>query len=171
MRWPNQLFNGYFVRSNFITPEGKAQLQNELQYLWKDKRPKVTQAVSEAAALGDRSENAEYKEGKRELRSIDRRIRFLTKRLEHVRTVEYSPEQEGKVFFGAWVEIEDESGKTLQCRIVGSDEIDTKKGYITVDSPMAKALIGKQVDDEAVVNAPSGTAIWFINKIQYNPFS
>ncbi|KEQ16121.1 transcription elongation factor GreB [Endozoicomonas numazuensis] len=158
------------MKSNLITQAGKDKLEEELRYLWRDKRPKVTQAVSEAAALGDRSENAEYKEGKRLLREIDRRIRFLTKRLDIVKVVEYSPEQEGKAYFGAWVELENEEGETLQCRVVGSDEIDVKKGHITIDSPMARAVIGKQVDDEVSVRTPGGYKIWFINKIQYKPF-
>lgn len=158
------------MKSNLITRAGKEALQEELNWLWKVKRPQVTLAVSEAAALGDRSENAEYKEGKRELRSIDRRVRFLTKRLESVKVVDYSPEQEGKCFFGAWVEIESEDGELLHCRIVGSDEIDVNKGHITIDSPMAKALIGKQADDEVVVSTPSGKKVWFVNKIQYQPF-
>ncbi|UYM15763.1 transcription elongation factor GreB [Endozoicomonas euniceicola] len=162
--------NDSSMKSNLITRAGKEALQKELDWLWKIKRPQVTQAVSEAAALGDRSENAEYKEGKRELRSIDRRLRFLTKRLETVKVVDYSPEQEGKCFFGAWVEIENESGEILQCRIVGSDEIDVSKGHITIDSPMAKALIGKQVDDEVVVKTPTGDKVWFILNIQYQAF-
>ena len=158
------------MKSNLITQAGKDALQDELNWLWKVKRPQVTQAVSEAAALGDRSENAEYKEGKRELRSIDRRLRFLTKRLEQVRVIDYSPEQEGKCYFGAWVEIESETGEVLRCRIVGSDEIDTAKGHITIDSPMAKALLGKQVDDEVLVNTPSGETLWMVNRIQYKAF-
>ncbi|WP_062270668.1 transcription elongation factor GreB [Endozoicomonas arenosclerae] len=159
------------MKSNLITQAGKDQLEEELRFLWRDKRPKVTQAVSEAAALGDRSENAEYKEGKRLLREIDRRIRFLTKRLDIVKVVEYAPEQEGKAFFGAWVELENEEGEVLHCRIVGSDEIDVKKGHITVDSPMARAVIGKRVDDEVLVKTPEGHKVWYINKIQYKPFN
>lgn len=158
------------MKSNLITQSGKEALQQELDYLWRIKRPEVTQAVSEAAALGDRSENAEYKEGKRELRAIDRRVRFLRKRLEVLKVVEYSPEQEGKAYFGAWLELENEEGEILRCRIVGTDEIDTKKGHITVDSPMARAVIGKQVDDEIMVRTPAGVRIWLINKIQYQPF-
>ncbi len=158
------------MRSHLITPYGKESLKQELNFLWSDKRPKVTQAVSEAAALGDRSENAEYKEGKRLLREIDRRIRYLTKRLEIVKVVHYSPEQEGKAYFGAWIELENEEGETLQCRIVGSDEIDVSKGHITIDSPMAKAVIGKQIEDEISVQTPSGQKIWYINKIQYSSF-
>ena len=159
------------MKSNLITQAGKEALQKELDYLWRIKRPEVTQAVSEAAALGDRSENAEYKEGKRELRSIDRRVRFLRKRLEVLKVVEYSPEQEGKAYFGAWIELENEEGGTLRCRIVGTDEIDTQKGHITIDSPMARAVLGKQVEDEVVVETPSGLKIWFVVQIQYQPFS
>ncbi len=159
------------MKTNLITRSGRDALQQEFDYLWREKRPQVTQAVSEAAALGDRSENAEYKEGKRELRSIDRRIRFLRKRLEVVKVVEYSPDQEGKAFFGAWLELESEEGEMLRCRIVGTDEIDVKRGHITVDSPMARAVVGKQVDDEIVVRTPEGNKIWYINKIQYQPFT
>ena len=124
------------MKTNLITRAGWQKLEDELKYLWKVKRPEVTQAVSEAAALGDRSENAEYKEGKRELRSIDRRLRFLTKRLDALKIVEYAPQQEGKVYFGAWVELENEQGDIVRYRIVGTDEIDTKNNYITIDSPM-----------------------------------
>lgn len=159
------------MKSPLITREGKEKLEEELQYLWRVKRPKITQAVSEAAALGDRSENAEYKEGKRLLREIDRRIRYLSKRLDVLKVIEYSPEQEGKAFFGAWVELENEAGELLLCRIVGADEIDVSLGHITIDSPMARALIGRQVDDEIQVKAPGGIKIWTINRIQYQPFA
>ena len=159
------------MKSPLITRTGKEKLEQELQYFWRIKRPEVTQAVSEAAALGDRSENAEYKEGKRLLREIDRRIRYLTKRLEVLKVVDYSAEQEGKAFFGAWVELESEDGQMLQCRIVGADEIDIKNNHITIDSPMARAIIGRRVDDEITVNAPAGLKIWFINKIQYQAFT
>ncbi|WP_199609869.1 transcription elongation factor GreB [Flocculibacter collagenilyticus] len=157
-------------RSNYITRDGWDALERELKYLWKEERPRITQSVSEAAALGDRSENAEYIYGKRRLREIDRRVRYLDKRLEVLEIVNYSPQQEGKVFFGAWVEVENDEGETLRCRIVGSDEIDTKKNYITIDSPMARALIGKEIDDEVTVNTPSGVKEWYINTIQYKPF-
>ena len=156
--------------TTLITPEGLQTLKDELSYLWQKKRPAVTQAVSEAAALGDRSENAEYKEGKRLLREIDRRIRYLTKQLETLTPVHYSTEQEGKVWFGAWVEVENENNEKMQCRIVGTDEIDPKKGYISILSPMATALIGKQIDEEIVVVTPKGYNIWFITQIQYLPF-
>ncbi len=158
------------MKTNLITRAGWHKLDNELKYLWKVKRPEVTQAVSEAAALGDRSENAEYKEGKRELRRIDSRLRFLTKRLDALEIVDHHPQQNGKVFFGAWVELENEDGDIARYRIVGTDEIDPKLGYITIDSPMARALIGKQVDDDVFVKTPSGVKEWWIIAIQYQPF-
>lgn len=158
------------MKTDLITRPGWQKLDDELKYLWKVKRPQVTQAVTEAAALGDRSENAEYKEGKRELRSIDRRVRFLVKRLDELKIIDYSPEQDGKVFFGAYVELENEAEEVVQYRIVGPDEIDTKQHHITIDSPMARALIGKEVDDEVTVKTPSCYKTWFINKIQYQPF-
>lgn len=157
-------------RNNLITREGRSKLENELDHLWRVERRIVTQSVSEAAAHGDRSENAEYKEGKRRLREIDRRIRFLRKRLEVLQVVAYSPQQEGKVFFGAWVELENEAGLIVHYRIVGSDEFDLKKKAISINSPMAKVLIGKLVDDEVVVSAPEGQRKWVVNVIQYKPF-
>ncbi|MDD5411885.1 MAG: transcription elongation factor GreB [Methylobacter sp.] len=156
--------------NNLITREGRTKLENELDYLWRIERRAVTQSVTEAAAHGDRSENAEYKEGKRRLREIDRRIRFLTKRLEILIVVDYSPQQEGKIFFGAWVELENESGQIVHYRIVGSDEFDPHKKAISINSPMARALIGKSVDDEVIVVTPEGKKVWFINAIQYKPF-
>ena len=156
--------------SQYITKTGMQRLQTRINELLAE-RPEVIKAVAIAREFGDLSENAEYKEGKRELRSIDRRLRFLTKRLEALKIVEYAPQQEGKVYFGAWVELENEQGDIVRYRIVGTDEIDTKNNYITIDSPMARALIGKQVDDEVRVQTPSGEKEWYINKIQYQPFS
>jgi transcription elongation factor GreB len=158
------------ARNNLITREGRTKLEQELDYLWSVERKAVTQAVTEAAAHGDRSENAEYKEGKRRLREIDRRIRFLTKRLQVLKVVDYSPQQEGKVFFGAWVELENEAGEIVHYRIVGSDEFDPRKNAISINSPMARALIGKSVDDEVIVTTPEGRKEWFINAIRYKPF-
>lgn len=155
------------AKSNYITRQGWQVLDQELKYLWKDERPKVTQAVSDAAALGDRSENAEYIYGKRRLREIDRRVRFLSKRLEVLQIVDYHPSQEGKVFFGAWVELENEDGETKQHRLVGTDEFDPAKNWISIDSPVARALIGKQVDDEIQVETPMGKVMLYINKIWY----
>jgi len=155
---------------NLITREGRSKLENELDYLWRTERRAVTQSVTEAAAHGDRSENAEYKEGKRRLREIDRRIRFLRKRLEVLQVVYYSSQQEGKVFFGAWVELENKEGEIVHYRIVGSDEFDPRKNAISINSPMSKALIGKSVDAEVIVDTPEGRKEWFINAIQYKPF-
>ncbi|MCX8600686.1 MULTISPECIES: transcription elongation factor GreB [unclassified Gilliamella] len=154
-------------KANYITREGYLALDRELKYLWKEERPRVTQAVSDAAALGDRSENAEYIYGKRRLREIDRRVRFLTKRLEILTIVDPDPRQEGKVFFGAWVKLEDESGNTQIYRIVGADEFDPKKNWISINSPVARALIGHKVDDEISVMTPNGKAYFFILEISY----
>jgi len=154
-------------KTNLVTPAGWNKLDQELKYLWKVKRPQVTRAVSEAAALGDRSENAEYKEGKRELRSIDRRLQFLMKRLEELEIVHHAPSQEGKVYFGAYVELENDQEQQATYRVVGPDEIDVENNHITIDSPMARALIGKEVDDEVIVKTPSGELVWYINKIYY----
>lgn len=158
-------------QAKLITRAGWQTLDKELKYLWKQYRPEITQKVQEAAAQGDRSENADYTYNKKLLRQIDRRIRYLVKRLEELQIVDYSPQQDGKVFFGAWVELENDSGYLVRYRIVGKDELDTKLGYITIDSPMARALIGKQTDDEVTVNTPSGARHWYINKISYQAFN
>lgn len=158
------------MASHLITRQGWHRLDDELKFLWKKKRPEVTQAVSQAAALGDRSENAEYKEGKRQLRAIDKRIRFLMKRLEQLQIVDYSPQQDGRVFFGAYVELENEHGECAQYRIVGADEIQAHSNHISIHSPMARALIGKSVGDEIRVDTPRGLQLWWLERIQYTPF-
>lgn len=155
------------MRTNLISRQGYLKLQQELEHLWRVKRPEVTQKVSWAASLGDRSENADYQYNKKQLREIDRRVRFLRKRLEVLRPVDYAPEQEGKVFFGAWVEVENDQGELRSFRIVGPDEIYGRHDYISIDAPMARALLGKQVDDEVQVNTPDGLKSWFINQISY----
>lgn len=154
--------------SNYITPEGFKRLRDELDFLWRVERPKVTQAVSLAAAQGDRSENAEYIYGKKQLREIDSRVRFLRKRLDGMTVVDKPPADTGRIFFGAWVTLEDISGQQLIYRIVGPDEIDPEHGYISIDSPAAKALLKKQVDEEAVIQTPKGEQIWTITAIRYN---
>ncbi len=155
------------MKSKLITRAGFKKLQEEHDYLWREKRPKVTAIVSWAASLGDRSENGDYIFNKKLLREIDRRLRYLRKRLEDLQVVDYSPQQEGKVFFGASVEIENEAGEILTFKIVGPDEIYNTKEFISIDSPMARAMIKKQVDDEFFVETPSGNKAWFINKIEY----
>ena len=144
------------MKTNLITREGYEALQKELDHLWREKRPDVTKKVAWAASLGDRSENADYHYNKKLLREIDRRVRYLRKRLEEIRVVDYSPQQDGKVFFGAWVTIENEEGDELHLRIVGPDEIYDRKDYISIDSPMARALLKKRVDDEFEVELPGG---------------
>lgn len=155
------------AKLNYITREGYEKLAQELKFLWNEERPRITQSVSEAAALGDRSENAEYIYGKRRLREIDRRVRFLTKRLEELQIVDYHPQQEGKIFFGAWVVLEDENGIESEYRIVGGDEFEPSKHWISINSPVARALIGKCVDDEITVDTPKGQVTLYINRIWY----
>ena len=154
-------------RSNLITPEGATRVRNELADLWKNKRPEVTKAITAAAAEGDRSENAEYIYRKKQLREMDRRIRYLQKRTSHMKVVEHKPSDQSRVFFSAWIELEDEHENILCYRIVGSDEFDADKRYISVDSPLARALIKKQQDDEVQVTTPSGEQLFYINKIWY----
>lgn len=154
-------------RSTYITPEGQRRLSEELSYLWKVKRPQVTQAVAEAAAMGDRSENAEYIYGKKQLRQIDSRLRFLTKRLEELTVVDRKPADTSRVYFGAWVEVEDMEGNTCEYRIVGPDETDAERNFISIDSPMAKALLRREEGDEVEVIRPNGTATFVIVSIRY----
>ncbi|NKI75675.1 transcription elongation factor GreB [Dickeya sp. CFBP 2040] len=156
------------MKTDLITREGYEALNQELNYLWKERRPEITEKVAWAASLGDRSENADYLYNKRLLREIDRRVRYLRKRLQVVRVVDYSPQQDGKVFFGAWVEVENEDGDVKRFRIVGPDEIYGRKDYISIDAPMARALLKKAVDEEVVVSTPAGPKVWYVNKIDYH---
>lgn len=155
-------------RSNYITREGAEALRQEFKVLLKEKRPELTKAVQAAAAMGDRSENAEYIYGKKMLREIDRRIRYLEKRLEHVQVVDRKPADQTTVFFGAYVTLEDAQGQTRQLRIVGPDEIDTERGWISIDAPLARALVKKQIDDEVIVRTPAGETSYFIIKVSYD---
>src|SRR5580692_4819517 len=132
--------------SQFITPEGIARVRAELDVLWRTERPRVTQAVQEAAAQGDRSENAEYIYGKRRLREIDSRVRFLRKRLDGMTVVDQPPADVSRGFFGAWVTLERDDGAPVRYRIVGPDETDAASGYISMDSPLGRALLGKSRD-------------------------
>lgn len=150
-----------------ITPEGEAKLRAELHELWHVKRPKITQSVSEAAAQGDRSENAEYTYGKKMLREIDSRVRFLTKRLEILKVIDQVPDDQSKVYFAATVYLEDEEGTEMCCKIVGPDELDLKKNHISIDSPLARALVGKPLDAEITVQTPTGVKRWYITGIDY----
>jgi transcription elongation factor GreB len=152
--------------SKYITKEGVERLRRELNELWRIERPRVTQAVAEAAAQGDRSENAEYIYGKRRLREIDRRVRFLRQRLTGMVVVEQAPADTRRVFFGAWVTLEDERGEQ-RYRIVGPDEFDLAPGYISMDSPLGRALLGKRLDEEINVELPGGARRLLIVQIDY----
>lgn len=151
-----------------ITPEGMEKLKAELDHLWRVERPETTQKVSWAASLGDRSENADYHYNKKRLREIDKRILYLRKCIDNLKVVNYSPFQEGKVMFGAWVEIENKQKKLKKrLRIVGGEELIGAKDYISMDSPMAHALLNKEVGEEAIVRTTIGEFVWKINKIEY----
>lgn len=153
--------------STYITAEGYKKLKDELTQLWKIERPQVTQTVHEAAKNGDRSENGDYIYGKRRLREIDSRVRFLTKRLEALTVVDRLPDDKNKVFFGAWVTLEDDDGNEKTYRIVGPDEFDIGQQKLSMDSPLAKAMLGKRIDDEIVLKKPEGVEIFYIVKIEY----
>jgi transcription elongation factor GreB len=152
--------------AKYITPEGAARLKRELDELWRVKRPAVTRAVSEAAAQGDRSENAEYIYGKKQLAEIDRRVRFLRKRLTGIRVVDQVPTDMSKVFFGAWFELKSPDGKR-EYRLVGPDEFDFAPNYISVDSPLGRAVLGKGLGAEIVVATPEGESHYELTAVRY----
>ena len=159
------------VGSKYITAVGHKRLTEEHDYLWKKKRPEVTRILSAASAEGDRSENAEYIYRKKELREIDARVRFLRKRLDDMVIVDRIPKNRGKIYFGAWVTVEDNEGNEKTYRVVGPDEFDPKLGYISMDSPMGKALLGKSLDDEINITVSSKDGqlnkSYIINEIRY----
>ena len=156
--------------SKYITAAGARRVRAELDELWRVQRPQVTRAVAEAAAQGDRSEKAEYIYGKRQLREIDRRVRFLRKRLDGMVVVDRAPDDTSRVFFGAWVTLEDESGTTIDVRIVGPDEIAAAPGYISMDSPLARALRLKRRDDEISVEVPGGRRTYVVVDLRYGSY-
>ncbi|HMJ70429.1 MAG TPA: transcription elongation factor GreB [Cyclobacteriaceae bacterium] len=155
------------MKTLLVTPEGLEKLKAELDHLWRVERPDTTQKVSWAASLGDRSENADYHYNKKRLREIDWRVLYLRGRIDDLKVVNYSPFQEGKVMFGAWVEIENDKGEHKRFRIVGYDEIFYTKDYISIDSPMAGALMKKEVGDTATVKTDAGEFVWRVAKIEY----
>ena len=161
--------------SKYITPQGAKRLRDELDQLWLEERPRVTIAVSEAAAQGDRSENAEYTYGKKRLHEIDRRVRFLRKRLEGMTIVDpdATPGRRDpqRVYFGAWVQIQSaaDDGPAHWYRLVGPDEFDMAPDYISMDSPLGRALLGKRLDDDVTVTLPGGATVYAIVAIQYGP--
>lgn len=154
-------------KSPYITREGWRVLERELNWLWKVRRPEVTQAVQEAAAMGDRSENAEYIYGKKQLREIDRRVRYLSKRLDELTVVQDNPADPSRVHFGAWITLEDDDGEQVRYRIVGPDEFNAEHGHISVDSPVARAVLGKTIDDEVTVHLPDGEVCYMIVDVRY----
>ena len=154
--------------SPYITPEGEAALRAELHALWKVERPEVTKAVSAAAANGDRSENGDYIYGKKRLREIDSRVRFLRKRLDALTVVSEPLGERNKIWFGAWVTIEDEAGEEQRWRIVGPDEFEVTEGKISCDSPLGRALLGKPLDAEVTIQTPEGVTHWSVTKIEYH---
>jgi transcription elongation factor GreB len=153
--------------SQYITPAGAARLRAELDELWRRERPQVTAAVSAAAAQGDRSENAEYTYGKRRLREIDRRVRFLRARLDGMVVVDQPPSDRRRIFFGARVTLETQSGQELCYRIVGPDELDMAAEYISMDAPLGKILLGKRLDDEITLELAQGVQTYLIVAIDY----
>ena len=154
--------------SKYITREGELLLKEELKQLWKNERPKVTQQVSEAAALGDRSENAEYIYGKKRLREIDRRVRYLTKRLEELKVVSQVPSDKTKAYFGCFISVEGNQGEKSKYRLVGPDEINPEKGYISIDSPLGKAVLGKEVGSKINIQSPQGKLSYELTKVEYS---
>lgn len=155
------------VVGRYITPEGHARLEAELAHLWRVERPRVTHEVSEAAALGDRSENAEYQYGKKRLREIDRRIRFLSKRLDALTVVRSVPPRQDRIYFGAWVRVEEEDGTEREVRLVGPDESDAGEGHISIEAPLGRALLGREEGDVFELERPGGRTEVTVLAVRY----
>jgi len=154
-------------KPGYITAAGYRRLQEEAERLWTVERPKLVKSVATAAAEGDRSENAEYIYGKRKLAEIDRRLAYLGKRLTVLTVVDDPPARDGRVYFGAWVDLEDESGNAARYQIVGSDEIDPDAKRISIDSPLARALLRKREGDEVIVQRPKGEIAYVVIAVRY----
>ena len=152
---------------SYITPGGFRRLQQEADQLWRVERPRVTAQVSEAAALGDRSENAEYIYGKKRLREIDSRLRFLQKKLDSLTIVREPPPRRDRIYFGAFVTVEEESGERAEYRLVGPDESDPSQGLLSIESPLGRALMGRVAGDEVTVRRPRGEATIVVATIRY----
>jgi len=154
-----------------ITAEGHRRLKHELDDLWRVRRPEVVKALAAAAAEGDRSENAEYTYRKKQLGEIDRRVRYLSKRLQVLKIAAEPPNDRAAVYFGAWFEVEDEGGRAQRLRIVGPDETDAALGFISIDSPLARAALKKRVDDEFEAELPGGRRVFTITAVSYDEIS
>ncbi len=156
------------ARSPYITPAGRLTLKAEFERLWRRERPLVVKALGEAAAEGDRSENAEYIYRKKQLREMDRRIRYLAKRLDVLREVVELPADQGRVYFGAWVELCGDDGAKARYRLVGADEIGAQTGHISIDAPLSKALLGRRIGESFVVSTPGGEVAYKVTGIHYD---
>lgn len=156
------------AQRDYITPEGWQRLRDESDHLWRQRRPEVVRALADAAAEGDRSENAEYIYRKKELREIDRRLRYLGRRLDVLTVVRARPDNPERVFFGAWVTVADPAGDESRYRLVGADETDAKAGWISLHSPVARGLLGKRVGDVVCVELPAGQAEMEIVEVGYD---
>lgn len=153
--------------SKYITQAGAEKLQAELKHLWKVERPAVTAAVHEAAKNGDRSENGDYIYGKRRMAEIDRRVRYLGKRLDELTVVSERPRDQSRIYFAAWVTLEDDDGNQTRYQIVGPDEFNLSKNKLSMDSPLSRAMLGKRLDDEIELDTPTGTRYYVITGIEY----
>jgi transcription elongation factor GreB len=153
----------------YITPEGFRRIAAEREHIWTELRPRIVAEVEAAAALGDRSENAEYLYGKRRLRELDRRLRFLAQRMDELTVVEPRPHPSGRAYFGAWVVIEDSSGDERTYRLVGPDEADAAAGRISVEAPLGKALLGRKAGDTARVETPAGSVTVELVAVSWKP--
>jgi transcription elongation factor GreB len=152
----------------YITPEGHRRLATEHDRIWSVDRPRIVAEVEAAAALGDRSENAEYIYGKRKLRELDRRLRFLSERLDSLTVMVPQPDPQGRAFFGAWVTVEDEDGEERTYRLVGPDEFDAAAGLISVEAPLGRALLGRRKGDEVLVERPAGTIALVVLQVSWS---
>jgi transcription elongation factor GreB len=157
------------VSTAVITPDGHRRLKDELDELWRMRRPEVVRALAAAAAEGDRSENAEYTYRKKQLGEIDRRVRYLSKRLQSLRVLDTLPTDRSAIFFGAWFRIEDERGDAREYRIVGPDETDAARGWISIDSPLARAALKRRAGDEFEAELPGGRMHFVVVGVRYEP--
>lgn len=156
-------------KSNVITPQGYARMKGTADYLRRVKRPDLSRKTGEAAAMGDRSENADYTYNKKELNQTIARIAYLERRLDELTVVDRLPTDQERVYFAAFVTLENEQEEEMEIRIVGPDETDNARRWISIDAPLAKALLGKRLDDEVSVAAPGGVATYLISDIRYLP--
>lgn len=157
------------AKPRYITAEGFKKLAEEHERIWTVLRPKIVAEVEAAAALGDRSENAEYIYGKKKLRELDRRLRFLSERMDTLTVVEPQPHASGRAYFGAWITVEQEDGVERTYRLVGPDEFDVASGWISVEAPLGRALVGKAEGQTVVVHRPAGETELTVISVSWKP--